>query len=133
MGIWQDKGGLTTQQIYIKVRERVWEIAQSMSIINIQGTGPDHVNLLLDCCVTRISDLESKWLHWKGYIADHTNLDGQKLKAPRDESAEVCLRQRKNVVNKTPTKKRKLMHIGMYFVAPMLLLLFLIMCRSRRR
>jgi len=34
MGIWQDKGGFTTQQIDNKVRERVLEIAQSMSIIN---------------------------------------------------------------------------------------------------
>jgi hypothetical protein len=34
MEIWQDMGGLTTQQIDNKVRERVWEIAQSMSIIN---------------------------------------------------------------------------------------------------
>jgi len=34
MGICQDKGGLTTQQINNKVRERVWEIAPSMSIIN---------------------------------------------------------------------------------------------------
>jgi len=40
MGIWQDEGGLTTQRIDNKVRECVWEITQSMSIINKQGTGP---------------------------------------------------------------------------------------------
>jgi hypothetical protein len=34
MGIWQDKGGLTTQWIDDKVMECVWEISQSMSIIN---------------------------------------------------------------------------------------------------
>jgi len=27
MGIWQDMGGLTTQWMDIKVRERVWDIA----------------------------------------------------------------------------------------------------------
>jgi hypothetical protein len=40
MGIWQDKGGLTTQRIDNKVRERVWEIAQSMSMINKQRRWP---------------------------------------------------------------------------------------------
>jgi len=52
MGIWQDKGGLTTQQIDNKVRERVWEIAQSMSIINKQGPSPEQWDLLIDRCVT---------------------------------------------------------------------------------
>ena len=41
MVILQDKGGLTTQRIDNKVRERVWEIAQSMSIINKQGASPE--------------------------------------------------------------------------------------------
>jgi len=41
MGIWQDKGGLTTQQIENTVRECIWEIAESMSIINIQGASPE--------------------------------------------------------------------------------------------
>jgi len=41
MGIWQDKGGLTTQWMDNKMRERVWEIALSMSIINKQGAGPE--------------------------------------------------------------------------------------------
>jgi len=39
MRIWQEKGGLTTQWIDDKVRERIWEIAQSMSIINMQRAG----------------------------------------------------------------------------------------------
>jgi len=133
MGIWQDKGGLTTQRIDNKVRERVWEIAQSMSIINKQGAGPEQWDLLIDRCITRISELESNRPLWKWYMADKTNLDGQKLKAALDEFAEVGLRQRMNRLEETPTKKRKLVHIGMYFIALMLLLLFLMMCRSRRR
>jgi len=52
MGIWQDKGGLTTQQIENKVMECVWEIAQSMRIINKQGAGPKQWDLLINCCVT---------------------------------------------------------------------------------
>jgi len=40
MGIRQDKGGLTTQQIDNEVRERIWDIVQSMSIIIKQGTSP---------------------------------------------------------------------------------------------
>jgi hypothetical protein len=54
-GIWQNKGGLTTQRIDNTVRERIWEIAQSMSIIDKQGAGPERWALLIDCCVTRIS------------------------------------------------------------------------------
>jgi hypothetical protein len=52
MGIAQDKRGLTTQRINNKVRERVWVIAQSMSIINKQGASPEQWNLLIDRCVT---------------------------------------------------------------------------------
>jgi len=98
MGIWQDKGGLTTQRMDNKVREHVWEIAQSMSIINKQGAGPEQWDLLIDRCVTRISELESKMPLWKRYMADKTNLNGQKLKAALDEFAEVGLRRRKNSV-----------------------------------
>jgi len=65
MEIWQDKGGLTTQRIDNKVRERICEIAQSMSIINEQGTRPEQWDLLIDCCVTRISELESKRPLWE--------------------------------------------------------------------
>jgi len=128
MGIWQDKGGLTTQWMNNKVRERVWEIAHSMSIINKQGSSPEQWDLLIDRRVTRISELESKRPLWKRYIADRTNLNGQKVNAALDEFAEVGLRRRKNRLEETPTKKRKLMHVGMYFIAPMLLLLFLMMC-----
>jgi len=108
MGIWQDKGGLPIQQIDNTVREHVWEIAQVMSIINKQGTGPEQCDHLINCCVTGISDLESKRPLWKLYMADKTNLDGQKLKAALDKFAEVSLRRRKNRPDETSTKKRKL-------------------------
>ena len=133
MGIWQDKGGFTTQSIHNKVRERVWEIAQSLSIINKQGAGPKKWDLLINRCVTRIGELESKRPLWKWSMADKTNLDGQKLKAALNEFAEVGLRQREHRLEETPIQKRKLVHIGMYFIGPMLVLLFLMMCRSRRR
>jgi len=132
MRIWQDKGGLSTQQIDNKLRERVWEISQSMSMINKQGAGPEQSDVQIDRCVTRISDLQSKRPLWKRYMADKTNLNGQKLNAALYEFAEVGLRQRKNRLEETLTKKRKLEHVGMYFIAPMLPFLFLIMCRSRR-
>jgi len=133
MGIWKDIGGLTTQWMDNKVRECVWEIAQSMSIINKQGTSPEQWDLLIDRCVTGISELESKRPLWKRYMADKTNLDGQKLKAALDEFAEVGLRRRKNRLEETQTNRRKLVHVGMYLIAPMLLLLFVMMCRPRRR
>jgi len=84
-------GGLTTQRIDNTVVERIWEIAQSLSIINKQGAGPGQWDLLIDCCVTPISDLVSKRLLWKRYMADKTNLHGQKLKAALHEFAEVGL------------------------------------------
>jgi len=55
--MWQDKGGLTTQRIDNKVRERTLEIPKFMSIINKQGTGPKQWPLLISRCVTWISDL----------------------------------------------------------------------------
>ena len=91
MLIWLDQGGMTTQQIDNKARERVWEIAQSMSIINKQGAGPEQWDLLIDRCVTRISDLASKRPLWKWNIADKTNLDVQKLKEALEELADVGL------------------------------------------
>jgi hypothetical protein len=48
-----------------KVREHVWEIAQSMSIINKQGTDRKQWDPLIDRCFTPISDLESKRPLWK--------------------------------------------------------------------
>jgi hypothetical protein len=132
MGIWQDKGGLTTQRIDNNVREHASEIAQCMSIINKQGAGPEQWDLLIDHCVTRISELESKRPRWERYMADKTNLDVQKLKAALDEFVQVGLRQRKNRLKETPNKKIKLVHVGMYFIALLLFLLFLMMCSSRR-
>jgi hypothetical protein len=81
--------------------------------------------------VANTSELQSKTPRSKWYIADKTNLDGEKLEAALDEFGEVRLRRRIIRPEETPTSKRKLMHIGMYFVAPMLLLRFLMMCRSR--
>ena len=132
MGIWQDKGGLTTQQIENKVMECVWEIAQSMRIINKQGAGPKQWDLLINCCVTWISDLEANRSLGKWYMAVKTNLAGQTLKVALDEFAEFGLCWKKNRLEETPTMKWKFMHVCMYFIAPMLLLLFLMMWRSRR-
>jgi len=89
--IWQDKGGLTTQWINNKVRECIWEIAQSMSIINKQGAGAEQWHLPIDHCITRISDLESKRPLWDQYMADKTNVEGKKLKAALDAFADVGL------------------------------------------
>jgi hypothetical protein len=91
LGIWQDKGGLTTRQIDNTVRKPVCEIAQSTSIINLQGSGPEQLNLLVDHCITGISNLESKWALWKHYIADKNKVDGQILKAALGEFTEVGL------------------------------------------
>jgi hypothetical protein len=132
-GIWQDQGGLTTQRIDNKVRERIWEIAQSIRIINQQGAGLEQWDLLINRCVTRLSEQESKRLLWKWYIAIKTNLDGHTLKAARHEFADVVLRRRNNQLEETPTKKRKLMYIGIHFIAVMIHCLFLKICRSRRQ
>jgi hypothetical protein len=43
-----------------KVRERISEITQSMSIITKYGAGPEQWHLLIVRCVTQISELESK-------------------------------------------------------------------------
>jgi hypothetical protein len=64
-------------------------------------------------------------------MADKTNLDGQKLKSALDEFVQVGLRRRKNRPEENPTKKSTLVHLRIYFIAPILLLLFLMMCRSR--
>jgi len=49
-------------------------------------------------------------------MADKTNIDGQKLKAARDEFSGVGIRRRKTRLEDTPTKKRTLLHVGMYFI-----------------
>ncbi|KAF8544225.1 hypothetical protein BDD12DRAFT_801460 [Trichophaea hybrida] len=92
MGICQEKGGLTTQLNDNKVREHVWEIAQSIRISNKLGAGPEQWDLLIDCCVVQSSDLAPTMPLWKRYKADKTILDGQKLKAALDKFTEVGLR-----------------------------------------
>jgi hypothetical protein len=57
MRICQDKGGLTTQWMDNKVRERVWAIAKSMRTINNHGAGLEQWDLLIDRCVIRISEM----------------------------------------------------------------------------
>ena len=128
MVIWDDRGGLTTQRMDNKVREHIWEIAQSMSIINKQGGGPKQWNLLIHRCITRISDPESDRLLWKWYITGKTNLDSQRLKAALDEFAEGFFRRRNKKFTSTPIKNIQLVHVGMYFIAPKRVVLFLIMC-----
>jgi hypothetical protein len=54
-------------------------------------------------------------------MEDNTYPDGQKLAAALEEFAEVGIRERKYRLEETLTKKRKFVHIGMYFIAPMLL------------
>jgi hypothetical protein len=92
MGIWQDKGGLTTQLIDNEVMERIWEVTQCMSIINKQGVSTERWDLLIDCCVTQIGYLESHRLLCKQYTADKTILEGQKVKGALDQFTEVGLR-----------------------------------------
>jgi len=133
IGIWQDKGGLTTQWIDDKVRQPVWEIAQSVSIINKQGASTEQWDLLIDSCVTRISDLASKRPLWECYMSDNPNLHGQKLYATLDEVTEVGICRRKNRLEETPTNKSKLVQLGVHSFPPMLLLLLVMICRYRRR
>jgi hypothetical protein len=66
-------------------------------------------------------------------MVDKTNLDGQRLEATLDQFAEVGLHRRENRLEETPTKKWKLLQVGMNFIAPMLLSLFQMMCRLRMR
>jgi len=100
--IWQDKGGLTTQWIDNKMRECFWEIAQSMSLINKQGAGPERSDHLTDCCITRTSDLASQRPLWKQYKADKTNLEVEKLKAALDKFAEGGLCQMEELTGRNP-------------------------------
>jgi hypothetical protein len=114
MGIWLDKGDLTTQRIDNQVREHVREITKSMGIINKQGSGPEQWDVLIDCCVTQNSDLVSKRLLGKRYMADKTNLDGQKLKEALNEFVGVRLRRTKNWLEDIATKKSKFVHLNTY-------------------
>jgi len=104
-----------------------------MSNINKQCTGPEQWDLIIDCCVTRISDLAFKSLPWTQFMADKTYLDGQNLMAALDKFAEAGLRRRKNRLADTSANKRNLIHIVMHFIAPMLLLFVRMMPRYRRR
>jgi hypothetical protein len=64
-------------------------------------------------------------------MADKTNLDGHKFKPPLDKLADIGFHRKKNMPNDTSNRKRSLVHIGMYFIAPILILFFLMMCRYR--
>jgi hypothetical protein len=86
VGIWLDPGVLTAQRIGNTQREHIWENTWARSIIKKQGSGPKQWNLLINCCLTRISDLESKRLLCKVYMADTTNLNDQEMKATLYES-----------------------------------------------
>jgi len=52
MGIWQGKGGLTTQWRDNEVRVRIWVIAQTMCIIKMHGAGPEQEDLPINHCMT---------------------------------------------------------------------------------
>jgi len=121
------------QWIDNKVGEHIWEIAQSISVINKQNAGPKAWNLLIDCSVTRISHLASQRLLWKWYVADKTNTNGYKLKTALREFTDNGLCLRMNRIHETPTKMWQAIYIVIYFNIPMLLLLFLMMCEYRRR
>jgi len=66
MRIGQENGGLTEQQIDNQVRERIWEIAQSMGIMDKQGAISEQWDIIIDGCVTRIGDLASTGHFWNG-------------------------------------------------------------------
>jgi len=64
-------------------------------------------------------------------MTDKTSLDGEKLMAAHDHDvfAEVGLHRRKNRIDKTLSKKSIFIHVGMHFITPMHLLLFLMLFR----
>jgi hypothetical protein len=126
--ILQDKSGLTTQAMDNEVMEGHWGIAQSMSSINGQGAGTEQWDLRINRCVTRIRVLESKRPLRKQNVVDKTNHDDPKLKAGLDDFAEVGLPERKNRLEDTRTNNRKVVHVGLHFIVPMLLFLLLMTC-----
>jgi len=103
-----------------------------MTISNKEGAGPKPWDLPIDQGVCLIGNLASKWLLSKFYMADKTNLDGQKLMAAVNEFTEDGLRRRQNTMDKTLTMTTMFESFGMYFIAPMLPFHFVIMCRYRR-
>jgi len=133
MGVWWDKGDLTTQQINDKVRECFWEITQSVTFINKQGPGPEQWDLVINRCITRISDLGTILPLCKWYITAKTDLNGQKLKPALDEFTAVGFCWRKIRLYKTPTGMRNLVQIGMYYIAPMLPWILPMLCRFSRQ
>jgi len=65
-------------------------------------------------------------------MADKTILNGRKLKPVLDEFRVVALHPMENRIDVTPATKRPLFNVGMYFIAPMLALVFLILCKLPR-
>jgi len=73
--ICDDNAGLPTQWIENTSRERIQVIAEAMSIMNNVGSAYMHWDVVMDCFFTWISDLLSKRLLWKWYMANQTNLN----------------------------------------------------------
>jgi hypothetical protein len=57
MRIWQDMGGLITQRLDNKGMDRIWGIAQSMTITTKEGAGPNRLDLQIDHCDTTMCEL----------------------------------------------------------------------------
>ena len=66
-------------------------------------------------------------------MPDKTILDGPKLNTALNEFVDVGLHRWDNRLEDSPCKKRKLVHISRYFIAPLHFLVFLMSCRYRRR
>ena len=64
-------------------------------------------------------------------MADETNPQGQKLKAALEELTEHGVRRSNNRLKETSTMRKNFVYVGMYSITPMLLLLYLMICRSR--
>jgi hypothetical protein len=82
----------------------------------------------MDCVNTGISNLASEWLLWKWYMVDKTSRDGRKLRVGLEEFMVICHCRMINTIGKTPSKTMNLVLVGLYFIAPILLCLFLTMC-----
>jgi len=57
IGIWQVQGGLTKQTKTNDVRERLCDISLSMSIGNKLRIGPKQYDVLINLCITWLSNL----------------------------------------------------------------------------
>jgi hypothetical protein len=60
-------------------------------------------------------------------MAVKNNLDGQTLKAALEEFVEVGFCEMNIILYETQAKKRKPVHVGVYFFVPMCFLLFMMM------